>query len=165
MEERLFTVGAVAGAHGIKGDMKIFPMTDDIDKFKTLDSILLSDKKGIREYKIEKVWYHKKFVMLKLEGIDNMDAVLALKGAEVKVTEAFAVPLLEGEYYWRDLLGMAVSTEDGEYLGELTDILETGANDVYEVDKKLYIPAIKDCILDVDVAAKKMTVHLLEGLR
>lgn len=165
MEERLFTVGAVAGAHGIRGDIKVFPMTDDIEKFKTLSTILLSDKRGTAEYKIEKAWYHKKFVMLKLEGIDTMDDALSLKGAEVKVSEEFAVPLEEGEFYWRDLLDMEVYTDEGENLGKITNILETGANDVYEVNKTLYIPAIKDCVLDIDVASKKMTVHLLEGLR
>lgn len=165
MAERPFVIGYVAGAHGIKGDIKVFPATDDITRFERLKAVSVETSSGAGDYKIEKVWYHKKFVMLKLEGICSMDDALRLKGGEVKINRELALPLSENEYFIRDLLDMDVYTEDGEGLGKITDVLITGANDVYEIEGKLYIPAIKDCILNVDVESKKMTVRLLEGLR
>lgn len=161
MNKGLFKIGAVTGAHGIKGDIKVYPLTDDVKRFEKLEAVMV----GTKEFEIEKVWYHKKLVMLKLKGIDTMNDALALKGADIKIDEQFAIPLEEGEFFIRDLYDMEVVTEDGEVLGLITDVLATGANDVYEVNKNLYIPAIKDCILNIDIINKRMTVHLLEGLR
>jgi 16S rRNA processing protein RimM len=118
---------------------------------------------------VENVWYHKQFVMIKFGGIDDMNAAETLRGAEIKIDDSEALPLGEDEYYIRDLLGLRVVTDEGETLGELSDVLQTGANDVYVVknknDGQVLIPAIAQCVLDVDIGARAMTVHLLEGLR
>lgn len=164
MAERPFVVGYVAGAHGVRGEIKVFPVTDDITRFEKLKEVTVETEDFARPYKIEKVWFHKKFVMLKLEGVNDMDGALRLKGASLKIDASEALPLSENEYYVRDLLGMDVYTESGERLGEITDVLVTGANDVYEIDKKLLIPAIKECVINVDAAGNRMVVRLLEGL-
>ena len=128
------------------------------------------DRKGnIKEYEIENVRFHKQFVLLKLKGIDDMTAAETLKGTVVKITEDMAVPCEEDEYYIRDLYDMEVVTVEGENLGIISDVIFTGANDVYAVKneegKEILIPAIKDCIINVDVENNTMTVKLLEGLR
>lgn len=163
--ERMFTIGVVTGAHGIKGDLRVFPSTGDTSIFEKLKIVTLETNTGTKEYELERAWFHKKYVMLKLKTVDTMNDALLLKGAQIKVMEKETAPLENDEYFYADLYDMEVFTETGELLGKITDIIETGANDVYEVDNNLYIPAIKKCIKQVDVLNKKMTVELLEGLR
>lgn len=139
------------------------PTTDDITRFEALDEVLVSGK----TMRIENVRYHKQFVILKFEGIADMNAAILLKGMEIKIPEALALPLADNEFYIRDLYDMEVFTDDGELLGVITDIIFTGANDVYVIkneERELLIPAIKSCVLDVDVKADRMTVRLLEGM-
>lgn len=169
MEERLFKVGAIAGTHGIKGELKIFPITDDVQKFQTLKTLILGSNKNSEntktEYKIESSKFHKQFILVKLQGVNDMNTAQELKGFDVFVTEDFAVPLAENEYYYCDLYDMMVVTESGEELGKIVNIIETGANDVYEIEGGFLIPAIESCVLEVDVENKKMLIHLMEGLR
>ncbi len=117
---------------------------------------------------MESARFFKNMVLLKWKGIDNRDDAERYRGSALFVPREDAVPLQENEYFIADLIGLSVFTEDGEALGELTDVLQTGANDVYEVTtekkKKILIPAIRDCILQVDVEAGRMEVHLLPGL-
>ena len=145
------------------------PAVDDVERFKLLDRIFVDRKGSITEYEIENVRFHKQFVLLKLKGIDDMTSAEKLKGTVAKITEDMALPCEEDEYYIRDLYDMEVVTDEGEKLGIISDIIFTGANDVYAVKsddgKEILIPAIKDCILNVDVENKIMTVKLLEGLR
>ena len=154
--EDYFVIGDVVNTQGIKGEVRVIPCTDDESRFELLDSVFLEQRGKMTEYYIENVRYHKQFVLLKFEGVDDM-------------TPEDALPLEEGEYYIRDLYDMNVVTDEGENLGIIKDILFTGANDVYvvkpEKGKDILIPAIKECILDVDVENKKMTVKLLKGLR
>jgi 16S rRNA processing protein RimM len=123
----------------------------------------------LEKFDIEGVRYHKQFVLLKLKDVDDMTAAERFKGAVLKITDDMALPCGEDENYIRDLYDMEVFTDEGERLGVLTDVIFTGANDVYAVTpdegKDILIPAIKQCILDVDVENNKMTVRLLEGLR
>ena len=166
--EAYFEIGKIVNTQGIKGDVRIYPMTDDVTRFELLDAVTI-DRRGRREQlHIERVWYHKQFVIIKFKEIHNMTEAEAYKEAMILIPPEMALPLEDGEYYIRDLLHMAVVTEEGEDLGLLTDIIKTGANDVYVVqkeDKELLIPAIPVCILHVDVPGKRMTVHLLPGLR
>ena len=167
--EDYFVIGDVVNTQGIKGEVRVIPCTDDESRFELLDSVFLEQRGKMTEYYIENVRYHKQFVLLKFEGVDDMTTAEKLKGATVKIPPEDALPLEEGEYYIRDLYDMNVVTDDGENLGIIKDILFTGANDVYvvkpEKGKVILIPAIKECILDVDVENKKMTVKLLKGLR
>ena len=145
------------------------PTVDDVARFKLLDHIFVDRKGNIKKYEVEYVRFHKQFVLLKLKGVDDMNTAETLKGTVVKITEDMAVPCEEDEYYIKDLYDMNVVTVDGEELGGISDVIFTGANDVYAVKdnngKEILIPAIKDCIVSVDVENNLMTVKLLEGLR
>ena len=157
-------------AQGIRGDARVMPSTDDPLRFNFLDHVLLEKKDVLTRYNIERVWFHKQFVILKLEGVNDMNAALALKEALVKIEPEFALALEDDEYYTRDLIGLAVYERGDKesYVGEIDDVLQTGANDVYSVKtadgRTILLPAIKECILDVDIAGKKMTVKLMDGL-
>lgn len=164
-----FVIGDIVNTQGIKGEVRVIPCVDDVTRFELLDRVYLDKKGKITEYQVENIRYHKQFVLLKLIGVNDMTAAEALKGSVVKITEDMAIPCAEDEYYLKDLYDMTVVTDDGEELGIITDVLFTGANDVYVVTPKkgrdILIPAIKQVILDVDIENGKMTVKLLEGLR
>ena len=154
---------------GVTGELKIFPTTDDAKRFGLLESVsIMLDGKLIQKA-VKNVRYHRNLVMLKLDGINDVTGANGLRGGVIIVERADALPLAENEYYLRDLLGIAVCTEDGENLGVLRDVIFTGANDVYAVGdgvgKDLLIPAISKCILSVNINDRQMIVHLLEGLR
>lgn len=167
--DNYFVIGKIVNTQGIKGDMRVIPTTDDITRFELLSTVLIDRKGVITEYEVQNVRYHKQFVLLKLKGIDDMTTAETFKNSIVKINEEDAIPCEENEYYIRDLYDMQVVTTDGEKLGVINDIIFTGANDVYVIKnndgKELLVPAIKDCIVNVDVENKTMTVKLLEGLR
>lgn len=165
-------VGQIVNTHGVKGEFKVIPSTDDAKRFELLKSIFVETKNGLVEFPIMSVRYMKNFVLLKLENINDMTEAEKYKTCLLKIRKEDALPLEENEYYVGDLYKMKVVTEEGEALGEVTEVLFTGSNDVYIVKdtqqpgaKEILIPAIKDCILKVDLEAHVMTVHLLEGLR
>ena len=163
-----FQVGAIASVHGIKGEVKVFPTTDEPTKFKKLKSVILKTEKEEREIALQSVRFFKNMVIVKFQGIESPEDAQKYRGATLWIAREQAVPLRENEYYRADLIGLTVVTEDGEELGILTDVLETGANDVYEVtlsDKKTALfPAIRDCIREVDVEKGYIKVHVMEGL-
>lgn len=162
-----FTVGKLVNTQGIKGEVRVIPTTDDITRFEDLEYIYIDKKGTLEKYEIQAVRYHKSFVLLKFKGIDNMTEAEALKGYDIKIDEEFALECEEDEYYIRDLYDMEVYTTDNKRLGTIKDIIFTGANDVYVIKtagKDILIPAIKDCIIEVDTEQNKMLVNLLEGL-
>jgi len=166
----VFQIGKIVNTQGLKGEMRVFPTTDDPHRFDAMKTVSLRDKQGVIEYGVERVRHQKNLVILKLVGIDDIAQAEKLRGAELIVPRAAALPLDAGEYYHKDLIGITVVTAEGETLGILHDILSTGANDVYEVRadetvKPLLIPAIRQCIINVDIPNRVMTVSLLEGLR
>ena len=165
-----FVIGKIVNTQGIKGEMRVIPSTDDITRFELLDSVLIMRRGTLEEREIQSVRYHKQFVLLKLKGIDDINTAEKYKNCEVQIPEELALPLEDNEYYIRDLYGMSVIDEEGNMIGALSDVLFTGANDVYVVqsadsDKDdILLPAIKGCILKVDVDKKEMTVRIPEGL-
>ena len=164
----ILQVGAVTSTHGLAGEVKVFPTTDDVKRFKKLKHVLLDTGKELLPLEIVQVKFFKQMVILKFKGYDKIEDVMGFKGKNLFVTRENAVKLKKNEYFIADLIGMKVYTEDESYLGVLKDVLATGANDVYEVNmengKDVLIPAIRQCILDVDVENGVMKVHLLEGL-
>lgn len=166
--EDLLQVGVITTTHGIRGEVKVYPTTDDAHRFENLTYILLDTGKELCELEIEKVRYFKQFVILKFKDVDNINDIEPYKGRSLYVTREFAVPLKENEYYIADLIDMKVFLDDGSFFGTLKDVMETGANDVYimqtEAFGEVLVPAIKDCIKAVDVEHETMTIHLLEGL-
>ena len=164
----LLQVGAITQTHGVRGEVKVFPTTDDPKRFKKLKKVLLDTGAELLELEIESVKFFKQFVILKFKGFDSINDIEKYKKKNLYVTRENAVKLAKDEYFIADLIGLEVYEEDGSLLGELKDVLTTGANDVYVVDGAKYgevlIPAIKECILKVEMDEKRMEVHLLPGL-
>lgn len=165
--EDLLKVGVITTTHGIRGEVKVFPTTD-AERFLDLHYVMLDTGRDFRSLDIQNVKFFKNLVILKFKGIDNINDIEMYKQRELWVPREEAQELEEDEYYIGDLIGMEVLLEDGSKFGELKDVMETGANDVYIVETKegeeVLLPAIKDCILDVDVENNTMTVHLMKGL-
>ncbi len=161
-------VGVITTTHGIRGEVKVFPTTDDPGRFKDLKKLFLDTGKELLPLELEGVKFFKQMVILKFKGIDNINDIEKYRGKDLLIHREDAVALEEGEYFIFDLIDSTVYTEDGKELGTLTEILTTAANDVYVVNtsagKELLIPSIKECILDIDVTNKKIVVHLLDGL-
>lgn len=166
--ENLLRVGVISSTHGIKGEVKVYPTTDSKERFLSLKEVFLVTKNEKKTLEIENVKFFKQMVIIKFKGIDNINDIEKYKNAELYVNREEGTPLSADEYYFADLIGMTCYSDTGELLGELTEVLETGANDVYVINgetyKDLMVPAIKDCILNVDVVNSKMKIHLLEGL-
>lgn len=166
--EQVFQVGIISSTHGVRGEVKVFPTTDDMKRFKKLKEVLLDTGKETLTLEIEGVKFFKQFVILKFKGYDNIDDIEKYRGKSLFVTRENAVKLQKDEYFIADLIGLKVVNEDGSFTGVLKDVMETGANDVYIVEsadgKEVLIPAIKDCILQVDFQKEQVLVHLLDGL-
>lgn len=166
MEDK-FRVGVISNTHGIRGEVKVYPTTEDPARFRTLKTVLLDTGEEYQELEIATVKFFKNLVILKFKGMDNINDVEQYKGRDLYVSREDAIPLEEGEYYLADIIGARLITDEGEDFGELTDILETGANLVYVVDhegKEVLLPVIPDCVKNVDVEKQEITVHIMKGL-
>ena len=166
--EDLLQVGIITSTHGVRGEVKVYPTTDDPRRFRRLKEVVLDTGKEKMNLEIEGVKFFKQFVILKFKGLDNINDIEKYRQKSLYVTRKNAVRLQRDEYFIADLIGLKVQDEDGKELGTVKDVIETGANDVYEVDmadgKSLLLPAINQCILNVDVENGTMQVHVLEGL-
>lgn len=164
----ILQVGVITQTHGIRGEVKVFPTTDDPNRFKKLKEVILDTGKEKITLEIEGVKFFKQFVILKFKGFDNINDVEKYKTKSLYVTRANAVRLKKDEYFIADLIDMNVYLEDDTEFGVLKNVVETGANDVYEIlmknGKEVLVPAIKECILSVRVEERKMVIHLLDGL-
>lgn len=166
--EQLLQVGVISSTHGVRGEVKVFPTTDDVKRFKKLKKVILDTGRERLPLEVESVKFFKQFAIVKFKGIDNINDIEKYKGNSLLVDRENAVKLRKDEYFIADMIGLQVYTEDGEAFGVLKDVMETGANDVYIIDSlkhgEVLVPAIKQCILDVDIEGQKMTIHLMEGL-
>lgn len=166
--EDLLQVGVITGTHGLKGEVKVFPTTDDKERFLDLEEVLLDTGDELLELKVEYCKFFKKFVFVKFEGLDDINEVEEYKRCPLLVTRDNAVELEEDEYFVADLLGLTIIDDSGVTIGKLENVIETGANDVYEVltedGGRILLPAIKECILDVDMEEGIILVHLMKGL-
>lgn len=166
--ENFLKAGVISSTHGVRGEVKVFPTTGEPERFRTLKKVYLDTGRERIRLEIAGVKFFKQFAILKFHGIDNINEIEKYRGCSLWVEREDAVPLEEDEYYIGDLIGMEVFTEDGDKFGVLKDVMETGANDVYIVDTpehgEILVPAIHDCILNVDIEEKKMKIHLLPGL-
>ena len=169
--EDLYQVGSITQTHGIRGEVKVFPLTDDISRFKNMKNLLLDGgKDGYISLEVENVRPQKNLVILKFKGIDNINDIEKYKGQGLYVTKENRVELKDDEYFIADLIGceVYVDTDSDKKFGTISDVMETGANDVYEITlengKTVLVPAIKECILNVDIEGSRVDIHLLEGL-
>lgn len=161
-------VGVITSTHGVHGEVKVFPTTDDPQRFKKLTSVTLFSNGKETPAKIRSVKFFKNQVILGFEDIDDMDGAYALRGCEIRISRDEGIGLGAGEYYVGDIIGLHVKDDTGRELGDVCDIITTAANDVYDIirpdGRHLLIPAISDCVLSVDTVSQAMTVHLLPGL-
>ncbi len=166
--EDMLQVGVITQTHGVRGEVKVYPTTDDAKRFKRLKEVILDTGKEHITLEIEGVKFFKQFVILKFKGFDNINDIEKYRQKSLYVTRKNAVRLSRDEYFVADLIGMQVQNEDGENIGVLKDVMETGANDVYVITmndgRELLLPAIKQCVLKVDVEAGYMQIHILDGL-
>lgn len=161
-------IGQIVNTFGIKGQVKVVPFTNDINRFDELKKVYIVNKSSRKEVEIEDVKYHKNMVLLKFKGFDKIEDVESFRNSYLEIDRQDGKNLEEGEYYIVDLIGLDVVSDEGKNLGKLDDIFNTGSNDIYvvkdELGKQLLLPAIKEVIKEVDLENKKITVHLLEGL-
>ena len=166
--EKQLQVGVISSTHGVRGEVKVFPTTDDVTRFRQLKKVYLDTGREMLPLEIQNVKFFKQFAILKFKGIDNINDIEKYRGKSLMIDREDAVDLDEDEYFIADMIGMKVYTEDGSEFGTLKDVMETGANDVYIIDSlehgEVLIPAIRECILDVDMDGERMTIHLMEGL-
>ena len=166
--EQYLRVGVIASTHGLKGEVKVFPTTDEPERFRKLKKVFLDTGKEYMPLKIKSVKFFKNQVILKFDEFQDINEVEKYRGKDLLIDREQAVPLAENENFIVDLIDMDVYDEEEKRLGTLTDVLQTGANDVYVVEtdegKEILLPAIPSCILDVDVEAAKMIVRIPEGL-
>lgn len=167
--EDLLQVGVITTTHGVRGEVKVFPTTDDPARFKKLKKVILDTGKEKLDLEVAGVKFFKNMVILKFKGLDNINDVEKYRQKSLYVTRENAVKLKKNEYFIADLIGLSVISDEGEELGVISDVLQTGANDVYVIKQEgeddILLPAIKDCVKEVDIDAGKMLVHLLPGLR
>ena len=166
--EDFLKAGVISSTHGVRGEVKVFPTTGEPQRFRNLKKVYLDTGKERIRLEIAGVKFFKQFAILKFRGIDNINDIEKYRGCSLWVDREDAIPLEEDEYYIGDLIGMEVLTEDGASFGVLKGVMGTGGNDVYIIETaehgEVLVPAIRDCILDVDIEEKRMKIHLLPGL-
>lgn len=166
--EKYFRVGVVANTHGIRGEVKVYPTTDDINRFKKLKKCILDTGKEYIDLNVESVKFFKNMVILKFKEYNNINDIECYKGKDILVSRDNAVKLEKGEYYIADILGAKVILEDGSEFGVLEDVMQTGANNVYVVktldNKEVLLPKIDECVKKLDIENKIVTVHIMKGL-
>ncbi len=164
----LLQVGVITQTHGIRGEVKVFPTTDDIKRFKKCKELILDTGKEQMNVEVESVKYFKQFVILKFKGYNSINEIEKYLKMGLYVTRKNAIPLKKDEYFIADLIGLVVVDEKNQEIGILKEVLQTGANDVYVIrtdeGKEVLIPAIAQCVQKVDLQEKKMFIHKMKGL-
>ena len=164
----MLRVGVYSNTHGIRGEIKVFPTTDDATRFKKLKKVFLDTREGRKEFTIVQVKFFKQMVILKFKEINHINEIEPYKGCDLLIERKDAVPLAENEYFICDIIGAEVYTEDGTLFGRLKDVMTTGANDGDVVttteEKEVLLPVIPDCVKDIDIENKKVVVHIMKGL-
>ena len=164
------TIGKIVNAWGIKGEVKVYPLTDIPGRFHRLKRVLVKSTDSGKSYQVEvtEARYHKGYVILKMRDVSSREDAEALKDAVLEVAPEDIETLPEGQYYHFEICGLRVYELSGEYLGEIREVLKPGGNDVYVVIKEdgreLLLPAIKDVIRNIDLKNRIAEVKLPEGL-
>ncbi len=165
---KFFEIGEIVKSHGLKGRMKVTCYVERDEAFASLRKVLIAkENKEPRDYAVRKITPHRTFFFLELETVDTVESAEALIGSRVLIPESERPELPGDEYYWRDLLGVRVVTEEGRFLGHIESIFPTGSNDVYVCgggEREILLPAISDVILNIDLEKREMVVRLLDGL-
>ena len=161
------SIGQIINTHGLRGEVKVYPLTDDISRFEKLKEAYVEENDGLVKYKVESVKFLSSTVAVKLKGIDSEEAANKLRGFYIKVDRKSAVKLPKDTYFICDLIDLEVYDEKGLLIGTIKDVLQTGSNDVYVIQssgKDILIPALKDIVKKIDLENKKILVEMPEGL-
>jgi 16S rRNA processing protein RimM len=169
MSEKLVTVGRIVNSHGIRGELKVVPETDFPERFDKGNALIIVDSQNKQTpVTVQTSRLHKNMFILQFDQFSNINDVEKFKGSLLKIEAKDQQPLEEGEYYYHEIIGCKVVTEEGQELGLVSEVLTPGANDVWVVSlpkgKQLLLPVIDDVILHVDIALKTIRIHLMEGL-
>ncbi len=159
----LIAVGEVVAPHGVRGLLRVYPLTDEPLRFRDLAEVLIDN----RSYRVLQATPHKNLVLLRLDGVDSRDQAEALRGKTVCIPREQVRPLAEGRYYDFELVGMCVYDEAGALIGRLKDVLRTPANAVYVIEadgREVLIPAVREFVREVDVEGRRMVVRPIPGM-
>lgn len=167
--EDMLRIGVVTTTHGIRGEVKVFPTTDDPKRFKKCDEVILVTREGNLTLHVEGVKFFKNIVIVKFKEFNNINEVEGFRKCDLMVTRENAIPLEEGEYFLCDVIGAKViNEEDDSTIGEIKQVIETGANYVFSIQtpegKEVLFPVIDECIKSVDVEEKIVVAHVMKGL-
>lgn len=167
-QNKLITIGEIINTQGHLGEVRLWPLTDFPERFSELREVYINKGGQVDIYHIDYVRYHKKFVIIKFMEVPDMNGAESLKGALLQIEQKDLKPLPEDTFYIFELIGMVVYSTEGDNLGTITNVIQTGSNDVYVVKppagKDILIPALKQIVKEIDVKEKKMIVELLPGL-
>ncbi|RJQ30226.1 MAG: 16S rRNA processing protein RimM [Peptococcaceae bacterium] len=161
------SIGKIIATQGRHGEVRVLPLTDFPERFLNMQHVCLFSGNTHRKLFVEDARLYRQFIVMKFKEIDDMEAAVSLKGSLIQVTRDELVPLPADNYYVFDLIGLTVFTEEGLPLGKVTEVLKTGANDVYIVEtgeKPILLPALKSVVQEINLEAGRMTVKLPEGL-
>jgi 16S rRNA processing protein RimM len=167
MAEDFITIGKILKTQGRAGAVRVLPLTDYPERFKVESKVYVSLKGTRTVMSIEESFPHQKYIIIKFKEISDMSAAEEIKGGILEITRAELFPLPEHTYYIFDIVGLTVSDKSRGRLGEITEVIQTGANDVYVVEtgaKPLLIPALKQVVKEIDLPGRHMVVDLPEGL-
>ena len=168
MEDGLLVIGKIVNTHGIQGKLRVNSYAESPEIFTSQKFFYLKDEKeGFKKYEITNVEPHKNIILLKFDGISSINEAEKLVGTSIFIEKSKLLPLSEDEYYWFEIIGLKVFTDEGTFLGKVEGILQTGSNDVYVIrnkKKEYLIPAIAEVVTNIDVIKKIMIIHPLEGL-
>ncbi|WP_346354504.1 ribosome maturation factor RimM [Azotosporobacter soli] len=163
MKKERIIVGQIGAPHGVKGEVRVTPQTDFPERFERLKTVYVGEGSTLT---ISRVRYHKQFVILKFDGLDDRDQVELLKNKLISIDKKDLMPLPDGRYYIFDIVGLEVYDLSGARLGKISEVLHTGSNDVYVVEREaeqpLLVPALKQVVHKIDLSAGRMTVELQE---
>lgn len=167
--EDMLRIGVITTTHGIRGEVKVYPTTDDVNRFKDTDEVVLVTKSGNMTLHVEGVKFFKNLVILKFKEFHNINDVEGFRKCDIMVTRENALPLEDGQYFLCDAIGATVYNEEDETeIGTVKDYMETGANDVFIIEtkegKEVLFPIIDECIKDVDTENGKIMAHVMKGL-
>lgn len=168
--EDMLRIGVVTTTHGLRGEVKVFPTTDDVNRYKKTDEVILVTKNGNLTLHVESARFFKNIVIVKFEEFNDINEVEGFRKCDIMVTRENALPLSEGEYYLCDVIGCKVLDVDKDEaeIGEVIDVIETGANHVFTVrtvnGTEVLFPVIPDCIKEVNTDEKIVRAHVMKGL-
>lgn len=161
------SIGQIINTYGFKGELKVYPLTDNIRRFDKLKTIYIEENQKLYQYEIQHIKYLNNIVIIKFKNIEDMETAEKFRNKYIKVHRNDAVKLPDGSFYVCDIIGSDVFTVEGEQLGKVYDVIETGSNDVFIVktkDKEILIPALKTIFKEIDIIKGRIVVQLPEGL-